>query len=225
MKIKHLLLIVAVLVLVLGVSACTRSRSTPPPSTETPAGSFPIPGTQNMGAFEPFGTQTALAREQEEETPTPPPPFLEDPTPTPGVVQVEPTAQVDTPQPVVPTDPPVQVPTATPGRPTTYTLQGGEHPYCIARRFDVDPGQLLSLNGLGTRTVTYPGLELRIPQSGSFPGTRALRAHPTTYTVQSGDTIYRIACLFGDVDPLAIATANSLSAPYTLTTGTTIHIP
>ena len=55
---------------------------------------------------------------------------------------------------------------------------------------------------------------MRIPQNGSgFPGDRTLRAHPTTYTVQSGDTIYSIACLFGDVDPEAIAFVNNLTKP------------
>jgi LysM repeat protein len=70
-----------------------------------------------------------------------------------------------------------------------------------------------------------PGTLLRIPQTGSFPGSRALLSHPATYPVVSGDTIYSVACIYGDVDPLAIASTNSLSSPYTLTPGTTIRIP
>jgi len=34
------------------------------------------------------------------------------------------------------------------GRRTSYMLHAGEYPYCIARRFDVDPDQLLAINHL-----------------------------------------------------------------------------
>jgi LysM repeat protein len=115
---------------------------------------------------------------------------------------------------------------ATAGVPSSYTLKQGEHPYCIARRFDIDPIQLLAVNGIGSDTVISPGLTLTIPQGTSgFPPPRALRSHPATYTVQSGDTIYGIACLYGDVDPLAIAQANGLSEPYNLSAGTVLNIP
>lgn len=120
---------------------------------------------------------------------------------------------------------PVTVPTATPGRPTTYTLQQGEYPYCIARRFNVDPQDLLDLNGLTSNSVLQPGEVLKIPQTGSFPGTRALHTHPATYTVAVNDTLYKIACYYGDIDPTAIAAANGLTPPYTLVAGRTLSIP
>jgi hypothetical protein len=43
--------------------------------------------------------------------------------------------------------------------------------------------------------------------------------------VVAGDTIYTIACKYGDVDPNAIAQANSLQAPYDLSAGKVLHIP
>ncbi|HXQ34060.1 MAG TPA: LysM peptidoglycan-binding domain-containing protein [Anaerolineales bacterium] len=111
-------------------------------------------------------------------------------------------------------------------RPSSYTLQKGEFPYCIARRFDVNPEELLSLNGLSDGSIYYPNLSLRIPQSGSFPGTRALSSHPTTYTVRASDqTVYGVACVFGDVDPSAIAQANGISVGAALTAGQTLSIP
>lgn len=112
------------------------------------------------------------------------------------------------------------------GRPSQYVLQSGEFPYCIARRFNVDPEDLLALSGL-VDGVMYPaGTMLKIPTSGSFPGDRALRAHPTTYTVTSSEeTFYSIACLFGDVDPGAIAQANGLALGSPLTLGQAIKIP
>ena len=112
------------------------------------------------------------------------------------------------------------------GRPANYTLQQGEFPYCIARRFNVNPEELLSLNGLYDGSLYMPGTMLQIPQTGSFPGPRALRSHPTTHTVASSDeTFYSIACLFGDVDPASIAQANGLSLGSLLTIGQAIKIP
>ena len=121
------------------------------------------------------------------------------------------------------------LPTSAPvgSRPATYTLQRGEFPYCLARRFDVDPGDILARNNLTTAQANNlaPGTVLSIPQSGSFPGTRALKAHPATYTVLSGDTIHSVACKFGDVDPAAIAQANNIAVGATLTAGQTLSIP
>jgi hypothetical protein len=70
-----------------------------------------------------------------------------------------------------------------------------------------------------------PGETLSIPTSGTFPGPRALLTHPATYTVFGGETVYSIACRYGDVDPMGIAAANGLSSPYTLSPGATIQIP
>jgi LysM repeat protein len=111
-------------------------------------------------------------------------------------------------------------------RPAAYTLQAGEFPYCIARRFNVDPMDLLNLSGLSDGVVYPAGTVLRIPQSGSFPGDLALRPHPTTYTVTSSDeTFYSIACLFGNVHPSQIAQANGIALGSPLTVGLVLQIP
>ena len=112
-------------------------------------------------------------------------------------------------------------------RPATYTLQNGEFVFCIARRFNVDPDETLALNGLFDSQTVYPGLVLKIPQSGkAFPGNRMLKTHPATYTVaSSNETIYGVACEFGDIDPSAIAQANGLSVGAALTAGQQLSIP
>jgi LysM repeat protein len=243
MNMKHLLLVALLLTLAFGVTACRMPASTPPPATPTEEGVFPIPGTQSMGLFETIATQTAQAAQAgappaqetpvpvpatpgEAETPPPaeaptaeqtPPPAPAEDTPVPPPTEPEPT-------PVPPTQPPVEVPAPTPGIPTSYTIQPGEHVYCIARRFNLNPQELQNLNP-GSATL-QPGQTLRIPQTGNtFPASRSLMAHPTNYTVRSGDTIYKIACAFGDVDPYAIAQANSLTPPYNLTPGQNLYIP
>ena len=109
--------------------------------------------------------------------------------------------------------------------PGTYTLHEGEFPFCLARRFNRNPDDILAINGLTNSSIVSPGQTLSIPTSGTFPGQRSLLSSPATYTVAGGETIYSVACRYGDVDPMGIAAANGLSSPYTLTPGTTIRIP
>lgn len=116
----------------------------------------------------------------------------------------------------------IYIPTLT--KPTEYTVKEGEYLYCIARRFDVNPEDLLSLNELGEGLIS-PGTLLLIPQTGSWPGSRVLAPHPTTHTVEEGDTVYSIACEYGDVTPEAIIAVNQLEEPYDLTPGQTLDIP
>lgn len=195
--------------LTLVIAACTRPASTPPAETETadgtPSGLSSQQQTMEAVRSE-LLTQTAQAGEGAE------------PTATAVATDAPAATSAATATPAV---------TATPsGVPSSYTLREGEHPYCIARRFDIDPNQLLAVNGLTPSSQPDPGFTLTIPQDTSgFPPPRALREHPTTYTVQPGDTIYIIACLFGDVRPSAIAEANGLSEPYNVSAGTVLNIP
>ena len=117
--------------------------------------------------------------------------------------------------------------------PTSWTLHEGEFPYCIARRYNLNPEYLLSYRGnewtngapyfAGQVLVIPPASD---PNRGPFPGDRALRPHPTTYTVTSSDeTLYSIACLFGNVDPAAIAQQSSVSLDAPLPVGKVLQIP
>lgn len=202
------------------IGACTRSASTPPPSgplTGTPSGLTAQRATMDAvrSVLESQTAQAATGLPAGESTPTP-----EQPTAAPTSVVVGGETQA----PGTPTT--EAPPTASSNVPSNYTLQEGEHPYCIARRFDVHPETLLSANGLDKDSLHQPGMTLVIPRDTSgFPPPRALRSHPATYTAQPGDTIYIIACLYGDVDPMAIARANNLTEPYNLTPGTVLNIP
>ena len=122
---------------------------------------------------------------------------------------------------------PTSTPVPTDALPTTYAVQRGEYPYCIARRFNVDPNELLALNGLSSGQTLFTGVILQLPQTGKpFPGQRMLQAHPATYVVSaSSETLYTIACAFGDLDPMAIAQANDLAADSSLFVGQKLNIP
>jgi hypothetical protein len=127
--------------------------------------------------------------------------------------------------PITPTVDEMMVPTVS--RPVTYVLQESENPYCIARRFNVDIGELLSINVLTTESQPTTGTTLKIPSTNHpwSSGPIALLPHPTQYTVRNGDTLSGIACLFGDVSPEAIIFVNKLTEPITLQSGSIINIP
>ena len=240
-------LVASMLVLVsIVMSACNQPYSTPPSVTSTPINSnslfsTPLGQATSMNDVQNLATASALALSGT------PAVGLVTATPsaitnqgvvgsvTPTTIIQLPTGAVTTPtatlalsagtsQPASTSQPAA---TSVPGvRPATYTLQAGEFPYCIARRFNVDPDQLLALSGLADGVIYPPGTLLTIPQSGSFPGDRMLQNHPTTYTVvSSAETIYSIACKFGDVYPDSIAAANGLSAGAVLSAGQQLSIP
>ena len=247
MKLQRLLVFfVITLFLLLGMTACERSLTpqTAEPETEANPGGVTTGGATSdvMQQIWMLATQTALAQQGQpglpagEATAIPPsegstnqPEATQPPAegqPETETLPVVPSGPEASPTPAPPTATLISVPTSTPGVPQTYTLHKGEFPFCIARRYDIDPTALLNANGLGPNTQLSPGYTLNIPQNaGSFRGDRTLRPHPTTITVSSGENIYGIACLFGDVSPEAIAYANGLQPPYNLTAGQTLQIP
>jgi LysM repeat protein len=110
--------------------------------------------------------------------------------------------------------------------PGIYRLQRGEFPFCLARRFNIDPGQLMWVNHIWIGQVFYVGQGIIIPNNPlPFPGRRAWHLHPATYHVRPGDSIFRIACFFGDVDPIFLAQSNGLTPPYRLSVGQILNIP
>ncbi len=219
----------ALAIFVLVGLACTRSASGPMPevAAERQAAGMPTEVVLEQA------TTTGAVENPAAASPTLP---LPTPTQVPPTPMPQPTA-TPLPQPTA-TSAPLPTPAPTQGAaggshpvPTEYVLKRGEFPYCIARRFNIHPDDLLQANGISPWQYYFqPGTRLRIPQNAR-PFTafapRALRPHPTTYTVHgSAETLYSIACLFGDVWPEDIAQANGLPLSDTpLTPGTVLQIP
>ncbi|MFN2144737.1 MAG: LysM peptidoglycan-binding domain-containing protein [Anaerolineales bacterium] len=138
-------------------------------------------------------------------------------------------AAVPTPEPP-PTATPTPEPTPTPKAvdktvPEKYTLHEGEFPWCLARRFNINPTTLLNYNGLAGSEYEVGQVISIPPNPGTFGEARSLSKHPIDYTVLANETFYSIACKFGDVWPEEIAAANNMKVTDTLTAGATIHIP
>lgn len=222
MTTKRYIILIVLVTSMLILSGCKLSASTPPPATATPDSAMSTLEAE-LGNI---ATQTAVAGGDVESVPTEQASGGESTDGSTTTEAAPPTSPENTQAPPPPTQTPVPVAPATPGVPETYQLQKGEFPFCIARRYNVNVSELLSINGLATNSIVPVGYTLKIPQTGNtFVGQRALLNHPTNYTVAGGDTIYTVACKFGDVDPMAIAQANNLSSPYTLSAGQVIHIP
>lgn len=225
------------------ISACTQSLSSAPVATPTliPDGLFvsPFPSVENpMAMIEEFAKQTAAAQTTIANGGTPATPGAVVTATTPlavvtGTLEagVIPTATstavvISTPTNAIAQPASTSVPVGV--RPASYTLQSGEFPYCIARRFNVDPDELLALSGLSSAQANSlsAGTVLKIPQSGAFPGSRVWHNHPDTYTVDSStETVYGVACYYGDIDPNTIATTNGISVSASLTAGQQLKIP
>jgi LysM repeat protein len=178
------------------------SASTPPP----------ISPTTNMSVIARQATETAIAK-----------------TPKAGETQV--TEGDITPTVAAPTSTPAPIVTKEPDPvsyavPDSYTIHKGEFVFCLGRRFNILPADIMTLNGYKSGDILYPGEIVKIPSnSRAYLGERALQYHPTTYSVIPGDTLYSISCLFGDVDPRAIAAVNDLDVDQALTSGTILQIP
>lgn len=223
----------------LTLSACTRSYESIDETQETlatPEGDFAEPLPSDMEGVIEAGAQTATAIALGESAPpaaeeanteeTVLTPSAEEGTEEAPTADPAADAEATVTPPVL--DPTAAAPTAVVGKPASYTLEKGEFPYCIARRFNVDPKELLALNNLSnTQAQTFqPGLTLSIPQSGAvFPEPRARYTHPMTYTVPSATTVYGVACYFGDVDPAAIVSSNKIADPNNIAAGTVLNIP
>jgi LysM repeat protein len=251
---KRVAFILFTVLLVIALGACVRSKSPEeqlPAAEAEVAETTPAAEGDVLGQLETFVTQTAMAEQGEskavedettepgeeaempgseetlpgEETPVEEQQPLE-PTATPEVqVESQPTATPELVE-AQPTTPPVEVPPPTPGIPKTHTIQRGESVFCISRRYNLNPSEVLSLNNLSASTILAPGQVLRIPQTGNkFPGNRSLNAHPDVYTVRGNESIHEVACFYGDVDPMVIAMVNNISAPYNLTAGQQLQIP
>src|SRR3990170_1277911 len=108
----------------------------------------------------------------------------------------------------------------------TYTVQPGDNLYRIALKFRTTVAAIQTANGLTTTTVKI-GQVLIIPGGSSTTAQAAPSAtaatSPGTYTVQSGDNLYRIALKFGTT-AAAIQAANGMTTT-TVRLGQVLTIP
>jgi LysM repeat protein len=148
-------------------------------------------------------------------------PATSTPTPSPIAPVATSTTQVDVPAPL-------------PGN--IYIIQPGDTLSRIAARFNTTTATLAQLNGITNPNTIYYGQRLTIPVAGQDTGvtvpqppaptatSQAPAAEPTTYVVQRGDTLFKIAVRF-NVTVAALAQANGIRNTNLVYTGQRLVIP
>lgn len=112
--------------------------------------------------------------------------------------------------------------------PASYTVAPGDTISGIAGRYGLSTASVLALNGLGWKSVIYPGQMLVLSKSSTpivaAPAPAAPAPSSGQYTIVRGDTIGAIAHRFGMSTPAVLA-ANGLSRTSIIYPGQTIKLP
>lgn len=157
---------------------------------------------------------TRAAEVAAEETPTETPTPIPTSTPTTVPATAAPTTSAPTALP----------PTATPV-PTgqiTHVVQRGENLFRIALRYGTTVQAIASANGIANPALIYVGQRLVIPSSGTQPPSQP--SGGTTYVVQRGDNLYRIALRYG-LNYVYLAQYNGIANPSRIYVGQVLRIP
>lgn len=104
--------------------------------------------------------------------------------------------------------------------PSNYKVQAGDTVSSVAAKYGLSTASVLALNGLGWKSLIFPGqiLKLSKAQATSDAGTSR------TYTIAAGDTMSSLASRFG-VSVASLLRANGLSARSIIYPGQTVDVP
>lgn len=113
--------------------------------------------------------------------------------------------------------------TAAPDTNQEYTVQTGDTLYGISKKFGIPPTEILKMNGLSANSGIYIGQKLKIkPERITTPNPPKSKK-VQTYTVKSGDSLFKIAKMFG-VTPVKLLDMNNLAANASIYIGQTLKV-
>lgn len=209
-----------VLIVVLAVAGCTCQRKALPDVEPTAVGAEAAPPDEEVPdataifqtAQANSATAQAAAPDEPEESPTvePTTPATEIPPTEVPPTEIPPTAEP------VPTTPPS-------GGTTTYTVQRGDTLYSIARRYGTTVEAIAAANGIANPSRIRVGQTLTIPGATGAPAP-APSGGGTTYVVQRGDNLFRIALRYG-ISYAYLAQYNGIADPSRIYVGQVLKIP
>lgn len=109
--------------------------------------------------------------------------------------------------------------------PATYTVKAGDTVSAIAGRYGLATASVLAANGLGWKSLIFPGQVLKLTSAAVAPAPQApAPSAGGRYTIVKGDTISGIAARHG-VSTKSVLSANGLSGSSIIYPGQTIAIP
>lgn len=179
------------------------------------------------GESEPAPTETLIPLSPEPTAvPQPtsePPAATAVPEPSPTTSEAAPTS----PSPTLP--PPTSLPPTSPPSASgttgtvTHVVQRGENLFRIALRYGTTVQAIASANGIANPASVYAGQRLIVPTSGGA-GSAPQPATGTTYVVQPGDNLFRIALKY-DMSYLHLAQYNGIANSSRVYVGQVLRIP
>ena len=102
----------------------------------------------------------------------------------------------------------------------TYTVKAGDNLFRIALNHGTTVNALASANHITNPALIFVGQVLTIPGSGS----QTAPTGGTTYVVQPGDNLFRIALRY-NMSYITLAQYNNIANPSSIYVGQVIHIP
>jgi len=203
------------MLIVLGLTAGCYRPAAPDVTPTSPVSVEATPSEEDVRATaDANATRAAQAEAEETPTETPIPTSIPSPTPTTAPATAVPTTPAPT------TLPPTAVPLST-GQ-TTHVVQRGENLFRIALRYGTTVQAIASANGIANPARIYVGQRLVIPSSGTQPPSQPPGG--TTYVVQRGDNLYRIALRY-NLSYMQLAQYNGIANPSRIYVGQVLRIP
>ena len=204
------------LLIVLGLMAGCYRPAAPDVTATPPPSALETPSEEEQVAM--AETETARAAQAAEETAAAQTATVPPDTPTPTA-----TTAPATPVPTSPaTATATPIPTPLPTGQVTHVVQRGENMFRIALRYGTTVEAIASANNIANPALIYVGQTLAIPSSGSqVPPTTT---GGTTYVVQPGDNLFRIALRY-NLSYTYLAQYNGIANPSHIYVGQTIRIP
>jgi LysM repeat protein len=223
MKTRYVLIWGAVgLMVMLAMAGCTCQKPMLPPVEPTAVGAQDASPDEEVpdatGIFQTAQANSATATAQ---------------AAAPDVAEESPTAEPTMPPTEVPPTeiPPTEIPptaapaptTAPSSGTTTYTVQRGDTLYSIARRYGTTVEAIAAANGIANPSRIRVGQTLTIPGGTGSPAP-APSGGGTTYVVQRGDNLFRIALRYG-ISYAYLAQYNGIADPSRIYVGQVLKIP
>jgi len=97
--------------------------------------------------------------------------------------------------------------------PATYIVRSGDTVSAIAARYGLSSSKVLSLNGLKSNSIIYPGQKLKLGGTAARSAQTTIKSSTasTSYTVKAGDTLSGIASRYG-ISLSKLLSANGLKS-------------